>query len=116
MNKKQIYKNRLEEHSTFDYWDFLTDDDKRELRKDVKERVKKEAHTLLEGTNNKATYYSTGHSIILTSYNTDVVEIEDGEIKKLWYGYSAATMRHINAFLSLFGYPTLSKHEWIILG
>lgn len=42
----------------------------------------------------------------LKSYDTIVCRITPaGEIIRLWAGYSATTMRHINSFLSYYGYP-----------
>lgn len=39
----------------------------------------------------------------LTSYNTEVARItKEGKIERLWDGYSATTMRHINAFVDTF--------------
>lgn len=53
----------------------------------------------------------------LHSYDTDVVTVyvyPDGTpfVKKLWDGYSAATMRHINELLMQQGFPKLSAHVW----
>lgn len=39
---------------------------------------------------------------VLQSYNTDVVKIDaDGNIIRLWNGWSATTGRHISAFCGL---------------
>ena len=39
---------------------------------------------------------------VLQSYNTDVAKIDaDGNIIRLWNGYSATTGRHISAFCGL---------------
>ena len=41
---------------------------------------------------------------VLKSYDTDVAMIDrDGNFHRFWTGYSATTMRHINAFLDRFG-------------
>lgn len=41
---------------------------------------------------------------VLQSYNTEVCKItEGGEFVRLWSGYSATTMRHVNSFLQFFG-------------
>lgn len=41
---------------------------------------------------------------VLTSYNTEVCKITAaGSFVRLWGGYSATTMRHINSFLSFYG-------------
>ena len=50
---------------------------------------------------------------LLQSYKTDVCAIVDGEFQRFWPGYSATTMRHINAFRRNHGLSALSKSEWI---
>lgn len=51
--------------------------------------------------------------IFLQSYNTPVCYINtNGEIVKLWDGYSATTMKHINDFLGLFRKPGGGKKWW----
>ena len=48
----------------------------------------------------KAIITTANGNTILTSYTTDVCYIDKaGKIHKLWNGYSATTMRHINEFL-----------------
>lgn len=53
---------------------------------------------------------------ILQSYNTYVCKItEKGELVRLWDGYSCTTMRHIKAFLNLFGLEYKGKNWWLEL-
>lgn len=54
----------------------------------------------------------------LLSYDTIVCKIApDGNFYKLWDGYSATTMRHINSFLSFFGFSGYGgKAFWDSLG
>lgn len=52
-------------------------------------------------------------TIILQSYQTDVLKIENGNLIKLWDGYSVTTMNHINDFCRQFGYPTFNKKSWL---
>lgn len=41
---------------------------------------------------------------LLQSYDTIVCKIDkSGEFVRMWEGYSATTMRHINAFIEMFG-------------
>jgi hypothetical protein len=41
---------------------------------------------------------------LLQSYDTTVCKIDkSGEFVRMWEGYSATTMRHINAFIEMFG-------------
>jgi len=132
MNKREIYKNRLEEHYTafeaspcpryvgvFGYESgYLDSDAQKALRKDIKERVNSdECHTIVKGTNKKATYYlNEDAEFVLRSYYTDVCSLDhEGNLTKLWYGYSVTTMNHINAFLKEFGCRQISKHEWVML-
>lgn len=50
--------------------------------------------------------------IELTSYNTIICRIRNGKFEKLWDGYSATTMRHINAFLEFYGIEGGGKTWW----
>ena len=49
----------------------------------------------------------------LRSYQTAVCRVTpDGVFHRMWDGYSATTMRHINAFLKLYGIPGGGKAWW----
>ena len=71
-------------------------------------------------TDKNKSYYKKAHVIIeddgtiaLKSYNTIVAKIKDNKLVKLWRGYSATTMRHINTFLNLYGFASMNKREWL---
>jgi hypothetical protein len=50
---------------------------------------------------------------ILRSYATNVAKIDSsGNFHKLWDGYSATTMRHINSFVDTFGINGGGKKWW----
>ena len=50
---------------------------------------------------------------VLRSYDTDVAWIDArGIFHRAWSGYSATTMRHVNAFLSLYGIDGGGKAWW----
>lgn len=50
---------------------------------------------------------------LLKSYDTIVCKIDsNGSFIKMWNGYSTTTMRHINAFLDLFGVIGGGKSWW----
>lgn len=50
---------------------------------------------------------------VLQSYNTEVCKITSGgEFVRLWSGYSATTMRHVNSFLQLVGIAGGGKAWW----
>ena len=50
---------------------------------------------------------------VLQSYNTEVCKINaSGQFVRMWGGYSATTMRHVNSFLSFFGIPGGGKAWW----
>jgi hypothetical protein len=53
----------------------------------------------------------------LRSYNTIVCSfnLNSGVFRRVWNGYSATTMRHINAFRAYHGLLALSKSEWLSL-
>ena len=49
----------------------------------------------------------------LRSYDTIVCAIDDsGKFVRMWWGYSATTMRHVNAFCKLYGLPAVNKVYW----
>ena len=50
--------------------------------------------------------------IELQSYNTIVCRIKNGKFERLWDGYSATTMRHINSFIDLYGINGGGKSWW----
>lgn len=117
MNKEKLYKEKLEMHWTSNWYDYLNNSEVSELKKDVTRRAKKEGTEVLEGTNKKATItWSEDGTIILTSYYTDVLDVlPDGTIVKRWDGYSATTMRHINALMAKLNLPLISKREWVMM-
>ena len=50
---------------------------------------------------------------VLLSYDTEVCIItRSGEFVRLWGGYSATTMRHVNSFLELFNIAGGGKSWW----
>jgi N12 class adenine-specific DNA methylase len=50
---------------------------------------------------------------VLLSYDTEVCKItKSGEVVRLWGGYSATTMRHVNSFLELFDIAGGGKSWW----
>lgn len=53
--------------------------------------------------------------IELQSYETIVARIRNGKFERLWSGYSATTMRHINSFLKTFGINGGGKSWWTSL-
>ena len=49
----------------------------------------------------------------LISYSTRVAKIDsDGNFERLWGGYSATTMRHINSFRETYGLDSIGKKQW----
>ena len=53
--------------------------------------------------------------IELRSYNTVVARIRNGVFERLWSGYSATTMRHINSFIDTYGINGGGKAWWVSL-
>lgn len=50
---------------------------------------------------------------VLLSYDTEVCKITaSGKFVRIWNGYSATTMRHINAFIDMFGISGGGKKWW----
>ena len=61
----------------------------------------------------KAKVTENNGAVVLTSYNTEVCGIDAaGNFHRYWGGYSATTMRHINAFLSFYDLPGGGKAWW----
>ena len=62
-------------------------------------------------------YNGDGMDLVLDSYDTQVliVKIEKGgmpTIMRLWGGYSATTLRHVNELLMQEDFPKLSARAW----
>lgn len=57
-----------------------------------------------------------GVYICLRSYDTNVISVFVAAgtpfVKKLWNGYSATTLRHVNELLMQQGFPKLSARVW----
>lgn len=51
-------------------------------------------------------------TIVLRSYDTDVVRIRDGKIERLWDDYSRTTMRHVSSFARQHGFSIPNKKAW----
>ncbi len=72
------------------------------------------------GNDKAKSYYGTARVIekengekVLLSYDTEVCKItKSGEFVRLWDGYSATTMRHVNSFLLLFDIAGGGKSWW----
>ena len=76
----------------------------------------------LQPTNNRKSFYGKATvieqdngDIELKSYNTIVARIRNGSFQRLWSGYSATTMNHINSFLHTFGISGGGKAWWMSL-
>ena len=115
MNKKELYKSELENHVTFDYFDYLTDDDKKSLKGFQDNLLNDGSSFYLDGTNKKAIVSWINGTAFLISYKTMVCSIDNGSFKKHWSGYSTTTMKHINIFRQKCGLYPLSKHDWIMM-
>lgn len=61
----------------------------------------------------KAEVIENDGETLLRSYDTIVCKIDkSGGFVRMWEGYSATTMRHINAFLETFGISGGGKKWW----
>ena len=76
----------------------------------------------LKPTNNRKSFYGKASvieqdngDIELRSYNTIVARIRNGEFQRLWWGYSATTMNHVNSFIDTFGISGGGKAWWTSL-
>ena len=84
--------------------------------------MKKATETTLKATLQKSYYGKAktrqeGDEIILKSYNTDVLAIDtvNACFRRLWNGWSATTMKHINVFLMAHGFAKMNKAIWLSL-
>ena len=73
----------------------------------------------LNPTNGRKSFYkkamvieADNGDIELRSYETIVARIRNGNFERLWSGYSATTMNHINSFLDAFGIEGGGKAWW----
>ena len=58
----------------------------------------------------KAKVIEMNGETLLQSYDTTVCKIDkSGEFVRMWSGYSATTMRHINAFIEMFAFQAAVK-------
>lgn len=62
----------------------------------------------------KAHAIRNGNRIQLKSYNTIVLEWDEERktLTRLWNGYSATTMRHVNSFMHFLGFPSCGGKKW----
>ena len=60
----------------------------------------------------KAHVIERNDGVYLRSYDTIVCRIVNGTFQRLWDGYSATTMRHVNSFLDEYGIPGGGKAWW----
>ena len=65
----------------------------------------------------KAVVLDEGTTLTLLSYGTKVAKITENPygqrtFERLWSGYSATTMRHVNAFIDLYGISGGGKSWW----
>ena len=105
------YKEKLMYTVTFGGFDYLTREEVKELARDIKGRKK---DVILEGFNRRASIrVNEDGTAILTSYYTDVAAIKNGIFFKLWDGFSATTLKHVNLFREYYGMDALNKRGWI---
>lgn len=76
----------------------------------------------LRPTNRRKSFYGKAvviekdnGDIELRSYSTIVARIRSGNFEKLWDGYSATTMNHINSFIDTYGISGGGKAWWASL-
>ena len=102
------------------YFDSITDDISGYLtetprKNDVLNNAKIAGNvSILGGSNNRAVVIKDGNTVYLQSYDTIIlsVNIATGKIKKLWDGYTATTLKHVNAFLKGFNGQQFNKKSW----
>ena len=97
-----------------------------EIKEESKEEIKEEDNDNMKiyeltpgGYDRAKSFYGKAKVIekdgetLLQSYDTTVCKIDkSGEFVRMWSGYSATTMRHINAFIEMFGISGGGKAWW----
>ena len=74
----------------------------------------------LQPTDGRKSFYGKARVIekdngerVLVSYDTEVCKVtSSGRFVRMWSGYSATTMRHVNSFLDLVGIAGGGKAWW----
>lgn len=76
----------------------------------------------LKPTNGRKSFYGKANviekdngDVELRSYTTIVARIRNGNFERLWSGYSATTMNHINSFIDAYGISGGGKAWWTSL-
>lgn len=111
MKRLKEYKQRLENAVVYGGRDYLWSNEASELRHEVKNNG-----TVLDGSNYRACIIKTDKGYILQSYYTEVAFIGfDGSFKKLWDGFSATTLKHVNLFRKRHNMSYLSKYDWVMM-
>lgn len=66
--------------------------------------------TLYHDSNRYCIYECYSYNTLVCSYNSDT-----RQFTRNWYGYSATSMRHINAFMRYLGFDLGGKSWWTSL-
>lgn len=101
------------------YFETLTQDNGYLMESPRKQEVLRNAKHdgnvfILPNSNNRALVIEDANKTYLQSYDTLILETdkETRETVKLWDGYSATTMKHINEYLYPIHRITLNKKAW----
>lgn len=113
--ERRHYREMLNAHEQYNGMDYLRREEEKALREELKADRGRGAFALL-GSNGRAVVIPTKGGYVLKSYYTEVAKVIDGEFYKIWYGYSATTLKHINLFRAALNMGTLSKREWVEMG
>lgn len=110
MNRKE-YKNKINSMYEYGGQDYLTANEVKEVRKEIRSVD----GIILKDFNNRAVIKFIENGYLLQSYYTDVCKVVDGKFIKLWNGYSATTLKHINAFRKYLRLNPINKYVWVML-
>ena len=79
----------------------------------------RERRFYLSPVDNRKSFYNkcyvvrdNNNNLTCYSYTTPVARFSEGKFARLWSGYSATTMRHINSFASYCGINASGKKWW----
>ena len=98
---KQNYRN-----------DYLTESPR---KREVLDNARKEGNvSILPNSNNRAVVIDAPETVYLQSYDTLILATDkaSGDTIKLWDGYTATTMKHINEYLCGRGHRMMGKKDW----
>lgn len=113
MTTYKEYKAMRDDQEVFGPYDYLNREETNDLMKHMREQKRKGKKMIYD----RAYTEQDGKEQTLVSYYTEVAKIGEDEkglyFVRLWGYFSKTTLKHVNKFREMNGFPGLSKREWI---